>query len=111
MLKNITTIAICAIVLAGCASGASSIAPIAVPSSNYAGLNCDETKTMLSQKQAAQNALTKSQNNAAIGDAVGVFLVLLPVGSIFGADVEGELAQAKGEVMALQGAVSINCKG
>ena len=66
---------------------------------------------MLSQKQAAQNALTKSQNNAATGDAVGVFLVLLPVGSIFGADVEGELAQAKGEVMALQGAVTINCKG
>ena len=111
MLKNITTIAICAIVLAGCASRASSISPIAVPSSNYAGLSCDETKTMLSQKQASQNALTKSQNNAATGDAIGVFFVLLPVGSIFGADVEGELAQAKGEVMALQGAVSINCKG
>jgi len=27
----------------------------------------------------------------------------------FGADREGELALAKGEVMALQGAVSINC--
>ena len=110
MLRNITTIAICVTVLAGCASRASSIAPVAVPSSNYAGLSCDETKTMLSQKQATQNALTKSQNNAATGDAVGIFLVLLPVGSIFGADVEGELAQAKGEVMALQGARSINCK-
>ena len=53
----------------------------------------------------------KSQNNAATGDAVSVFFVLLPLGSIFGADVEGELAQVKGEVMALQGAVSINCKG
>ena len=96
--------------LAGCASRASSIAPIAVPSANYAGLTCEETKQMLVVKQELQNSLTKSQNNAATGDAVGVFLVLLPVGSIFGADKEGELAQAKGEVIALNGAVSINCK-
>lgn len=101
----------CALSFAGCASRASSVAPVAVPSSNYAGLSCDETKTMLSQKQASQSALTRSQNNAATGDAVGVFLLLVPVGSVFGADVQGELAQAKGEVMALQGAVSINCKG
>ena len=93
----------------GCASRASSVAPVAVPSANYKGLSCDDTKTMLKQKRAAKFALVKSQNNAAIGDAVGVFFVLLPVGSIFGADVEGELAQAKGEVMALEGAVSINC--
>jgi hypothetical protein len=110
MFKNVATIATCAIVLAGCASRASSVAPVAVPSSNYAGLSCEETKTMLSQKQAAQSALTKSQNTAATVDAVGVFFLFLPVGSIFGGDVEGELAQAKGEVSALQGAVSINCK-
>lgn len=97
--------------LNGCASRASSIAPVAVPSANYKGLSCDETRTMHSQKQAQKNALTNAQNNAATGDAVGVFLLLLPVGSIFGADKEGELAQAKGEVMALQGAISINCKG
>lgn len=96
--------------VAGCASRASSIAPAAVPSSNYSGLNCEETKLMLAQKLEQRNALTRQQNNAATGDAVGVFLVLLPVGSIFGADKEGELAQAKGEVMALEGAQSINCK-
>ncbi|EGG28357.1 hypothetical protein IMCC3088_312 [Aequoribacter fuscus] len=65
---------------------------------------------MLAQKQAIMISLVKKQNNAATGDAVGVALVLLPVGSLFGSDVEGELAQAKGEVMALQGAVSINCR-
>ena len=96
--------------IAGCASRAGSIAPVAVPSANYSGLSCNETKTMLTQKIAAKNALVTSQNNAAVGDAVGVFFVLLPVGSIFGGDVAGELAQAKGEVLALQGAVSINCR-
>ena len=96
--------------IAGCASRADSVAPIAVPSSNYKGLSCEETKTALAQARSRKNALTESQNNAATGDAVGVFLVLLPVGSIFGADKEGQLAEAKGEVLALQGAVTINCK-
>ena len=110
MLNNIFTITVCAVVVAGCAVRASSVAPVAVPSSNYAGLSCADTRTMLAQKQATMNALVRDKNNAATGDAVGVFFVLLPIGSIFGADVEGELAQAKGEVMALQGAVTINCK-
>jgi len=43
------------------------------------------------------------------GDAIGVFLVLLPSGPVFGADHEGELAWARGEVPALEGTVSINC--
>ena len=47
---------------------------------------------MLAQKQAQMNALTKQQNNAATGDAASVFLFSLPLGSVFGADVEGELA-------------------
>jgi hypothetical protein len=52
-----------------------------------------------------ENALTRQQNNAATADAVGVFLLLVPAGSVFGGNVEGELAQAKGEVMALERAV------
>ena len=56
------------------------------------------------------HALTKSQNNAALADTVFVTLTLLPLGSVFGGDIEGELAQVKGEVLALEGAVRINCK-
>ena len=96
--------------LSGCASRSSAIAPIAVPSANYNGMSCDETKTMLAQKQSGLNALMKSQNNTATADIIFVTLILLPLGSIFGGDNEGELAQAKGEVMALQGAVNINCR-
>jgi hypothetical protein len=104
-----TAIVLVTMVIAGCASRADSVAPIAMPSSNYKGLSCDDTKTALTQARSRQSALTESQNNAATGDAVGVLFVLLPVGSIFGADKEGQLAQAKGEVLALQGAVPINC--
>jgi hypothetical protein len=95
--------------IAGCASRADSIAPTAIPSANYRGLECEETKVALEQKRSKKYALTNQQNNAATGDAVGVFFILLPLGSIFGADKEGELAQAKGEVLALEGAVTINC--
>ena len=96
--------------IAGCASRASSVAPVAIPSANYKGLDCEETKSTLEVKRAQKFALINQQNNAATGDAVGVFFTLLPLGSIFGADKEGQLAQAKGEVLALEGAISINCK-
>ena len=109
-MKNLSVLLLAVLAVAGCATRASSVAPVAVPSANYAGLTCDEAKLQLEQKQALQNALTRQQNNAATGDTVGVFLLLLPVGSIFGADKAGELAQAKGEVMALQGAVTISCR-
>ena len=110
MIKKITSVLLATLTLAGCASRANSIAPVAVPSSNYAGLTCDEAKIQLEQKQQAQSALTREQNNAATGDTVGVLLLGLPVGSIFGADKAGELGQVKGEVMALQGAVTISCR-
>lgn len=96
-------------VITGCASRASSIAPAAIPSSNYKSISCADTKLMLESKRQEKATLINEQNNAAIGDTVGVLLVLLPVGSIFGADQEGKLAQAKGEVMALEGAARINC--
>jgi len=59
--------------IAGCASRADSIAPTAIPSANYKGLECEETKVALEQKRAKKYALTNQQNNAATGDAVGVF--------------------------------------
>lgn len=96
--------------ITGCAPRAASIAPVFIPSANYKDLSCEETKTTLAQKIAQQNALASSQNSAATGDTVGVILILLPVGTMFGERKEGELAQAKGEVIALQGAVSANCR-
>ncbi len=84
--------------------------PAGILSANYRGLSVGETKETLENKRAKRNHLVYQQNNAAIADTVSVALTLLPLGSIFGADKEGDLAQAKGEVLALEGAVSINCK-
>jgi hypothetical protein len=103
---------ICLLILltiTGCAGRASTIPPVAVNSLEYRSLGCGDTKALLSQKREEENAMTRRQNNAALGDAVGVVLVLLPLGSVFGADVSGELAQVKGEVNALERAIAVNC--
>lgn len=105
------TAAVAALAVSGCASRASSVAPMAVSASDYAGLSCEETIEALNYARQTEHALTRRQNNAATVDAAAVFLVLLPLGSVFGGDVEGELSQAKGEARALQRAREINCRG
>ena len=106
-----TTVAIgICLTLGACAGRASSIAPVAVSATEYAALSCEATRFELTSARERENALTRRQNTAATTDAATVFLVLLPLGSVFGADVSGELAQAKGEVNALERAVSLNCR-
>ena len=98
-----------ALVTTSCASRASSVAPVAVASSDYQDLSCDEARALLGSKRDIENALTRQQNNAALGDAAGVVLALIPIGSLFGADKSGELAIAKGEVDALERRITVGC--
>lgn len=65
---------------------------------------------MLAEKRASLQEAERQQNRAATGDAIGVFLVLLPVGSLLGEDNEGIVAQYKGEVLALERAIVGNCR-
>jgi hypothetical protein len=97
-------------VLSGCASRASGVAPLSVDASEYFYLSCSEAKSELETSRQKEAALSQRQNNAATGDAVGVFLLLVPVGSVFGADVEGELALAKGQTRALETTVKKQCR-
>ena len=82
---------------------------MAVSASDYAGLSCEDTIARYEAAYAKQTALTGEQNTAATVDAIGVFLVLVPASSLFGGDVSGELALAKGEVAALARARETNC--
>lgn len=98
-----------ALLTISCAGGARSVAPVAIPAADFSGLDCGEKREVLAMAREEEQVLTRKQNNAALADAAGVFLVLLPVGSIFGADHEGELAEAKGEVAALERSISTEC--
>lgn len=96
--------------LASCATRPDGISPTPVSASDYAGLSCQETNTLLTDKRAALQEAERQQNRAATGDAIGVFLVLLPVGSLLGEDNEGIVAQFKGEVIALERVLATNCQ-
>lgn len=110
-MKVITIVAAIAAtsLLAGCATRASGVAPMAISASDYAGLTCSDARAKLELARQKENALTRKQNNAATADAAGVFLLFLPLGSVFGGDVQGELAQAKGEALALQRHIDSAC--
>jgi hypothetical protein len=92
-----------------CASRPASITPVAVSATDYAGLSCGSTMVALTGKRTEVDELSRQQSRAATGDAIGVLFMLLPVGTIIGANVKGELALAKGEMNALERAVSLNC--
>jgi len=96
--------------LTACASRPDSIAPSDVSATEYQGLSCAQTTSLLSEKRDALRQSEAQQNRAATGDAIGVFLVLLPVSTVFGGDNEGVVAQYKGEVLALERALGMNCR-
>lgn len=97
--------------LASCASRPDAIAPAPVSATEYQGLSCNEITTLLAEKRESLREAERQQNRAATGDAIGVFLVLLPVGTAFGGDNEGVVAQYKGEVLAMERAMGMNCRG
>jgi hypothetical protein len=105
----VTTAALSALIVAGCATRASEVAPTSISAFEYNYLGCQEARAELNSARQREFALTRKQNNAATTDAAAVFLFALPLGSVFGADHEGELAQAKGEVLALDRRVKMAC--
>ena len=48
------------------------------------------------------DALSSQQRSAVAGDAVGVFLIGVPMSSLTGGDKAGEIATAKGKMNALE---------
>lgn len=100
--RQIIFLMVGAAILAGCAQSPSSIEPTSMGGA-YDNLTCQQAATMLKAEQPKLAALTQRQKDAVAGDAVGVFLVLVPVSSLTGNDVAGELAVSKGKVNALEG--------
>lgn len=94
-----------AISVAGCAKRPDAITPATVPVSAYENMSCTELAAELSRERAALNEASKAQNRAATADAVGVFLVLVPAGSVTGNDNEGKVAELKGKIISIEAMV------
>ena len=99
-MKKIAIIAAAA-TLAACAQSPDAIAPASMGNA-YAGVTCNDAAAMLQQEQANLATLSSKQRSAATGDAIGVFLIGVPVSSLTGGDVAGHIATSKGKVMALE---------
>lgn len=90
-----------ALVLTACASAPEDIAPINVSINQYAGLSCSQLIGEKAQLDAGLVALSAQQRNAQTGDAMGVFLLGLPISSMTGSDKETEIAYTKGKQLAV----------
>ncbi len=96
-----------ALVLAACAKSPSSIPPASVDSDEYSHLDCSELNTELVRTSDKLAQAIKDQNSAQTGDAITVFLFLVPVSALAG-DSEAEVAQYKGEKLAIERSLDKN---
>jgi hypothetical protein len=101
---KIRSLIMVAAVLCGCARNPESIAATTMPVNAYSGLTCEQLATEHAKSSAALQKVEADQRQAVAGDAVGVFLIGVPVSSLTGADKEGLVAQHKGEVIAIEAA-------
>jgi hypothetical protein len=89
---------------AGCAKRPDAIAPVAINENVFSMMSCEQIAVELAAERNKLAALSAQQNQAATGDAVGVFLIGVPASSAFGGDKEGELAVSKGMALAMENA-------
>ena len=96
-----TTIAAAAL-LTACAKRPESIAAAKTETAAYEHATCETLRVMRAEIEADLNALAAAQRGAANADAVGVFLLALPISSMAGNDKEAQVAIAKGQLDAIK---------
>jgi hypothetical protein len=99
---KIAYVGIALITVVGCAKRPDAIVPVDIPIAAYSNLSCKQIADELIKENTNLAAMSKAQNEAATGDAVGVFLVGVPISSVTGGDKEGSIAVSKGKVLSLQ---------
>ena len=103
-MKSAIIVGAVAIALVGCAKSPSSIAPMAVAASDYDHLDCNQLKAEWQEASDNLESASDAQNDAQTADAITVFLVLVPASALTG-DSEADVAQFKGEKLAIERAM------
>lgn len=97
--------------LSSCAKRPDAIVPVDIPMAAYSNQSCEQLGREMVKERENLAAVSKAQNDAATGDAVGVFLIGLPMSSTFGGDKEGQVAVSKGKVQSIENTMkSKGCK-
>jgi len=87
--------------MSACAQSPDAIAPVSMAGA-YDHMSCTSARSALVSERQTLASLSAAQRNAVMGDAVGVFLIGVPVSSLSGSDKEGLIATSKGKVTALE---------
>lgn len=93
-----------AIGISGCAKSPDAVAAAEIDDSAYLRMSCSTLNQKEVQGQAAVESLSAKQQAAANNDALGVFLLGLPLSSMSGNDPETQLSIAKGQLNAIKSA-------
>ncbi|MGM4910472.1 hypothetical protein [Rhizobium sp. 768_B6_N1_8] len=110
-MKKLILAAALAAALTSCAKRPDAIVQADIPMQAYTNLSCQQIASEHAKEKVKLDGLSKQQISAANGDAFGVFLVGVPIGSVAGGDKEGEVAVSKGKVSAMESAaLSKGCK-
>ncbi len=92
---------IAALALSACAQSPDAIAPVSLGNA-YASMGCRDAQAALQREQMTLTQLSAAQTQAVTGDALGVFLIGVPVSSLSGSDKAGLIAVSKGKTLALE---------
>jgi len=96
--------------LAACAASPESIAPFYVSEMAYQAWSCEQLSQEQPRLSSALAAAYTQQSNARSNDTIGVIFLGLPVSTLSGSNIAGEIARLKGELQALQRASTTrNC--
>lgn len=87
--------------MAACAASPDSIAPVSLGNA-FAGYDCRAAAADLATERQNLAALEGKQRGAVAGDAIGVFLIGVPVSSLTGGNKAGDIGAAKGKILALE---------
>ncbi len=87
-------------IVSACAQQPASIAPVSM-GDTYSNVSCSKAAELYKQEAAKVPSLVAAQKQAVTGDALGVFLIGVPMSSLTGGDLEGEIAATKGKLISL----------
>lgn len=90
------------LLVAGCAKQPEEVAAAEIDAAQYTRYSCATLRKKEAEGQAAVESLSSQQKAAANNDALGVFLLGLPLASMSGNDPETKLSIAKGQLNAVK---------
>lgn len=106
--RKLAAVLIATLPVVGCAKGPERIAPTQVSEAPYLDWTCPRIAEESRRLSDALAAASAKQQKASDDDALGVFLLGLPLASMSGGDVGPDVARLKGETEAVQRAATKN---